>query len=391
MNHPTPTPDTGAVPGIRDYEVRMPFTRTGPDGTRQDACMVERIPAGGTETAIALATAIATYVGTDNTPDDGGEKWAPIITAITVTDVDRTPNPAHLAAELNHYKRILAALVARFPMVLQVTRSEYDAVDPDTVRPVQVDSDTMAFLPSSLMATGVIPAGEPLLLPGKWTLPITDAQLGVPGLQVWLDDQWWNLEGIRPDAETRQITVLARNPKTNTGRGFDAAINTKLRLRDAQPYPYGGHDDPDVRRVRAGRLAEIGTRFEILVGGRWVRVELVYPSPDGDDMVFVHCRSRDGGHNSADDDLVFPHPSTLITVRPAVIEAFGTDLQDAAGGREIQILTATGWWYVLLAAEKITGTTSVWEVTGARGNDKDNTKVSNDAPVLLREIPRRWS
>lgn len=388
MTNPTPTPDTGAVPGIHDYEVRMPFTRTGPDGTRQDACMVERIPAGSTETAIALATAIATYVGTDNTPDDG-EKWAPIITAITVTDVDGTQNPAHLAAELNHYKRILAALVARFPMVLQVTQSEYDAVDPDTVRPVQVDSDTMAFLPASLMTTGVIPAGEPLLLPAEWTLPITDAQLGAPGLQVCLDDQWWNLEAVRPDAETRQITVLARNPKTNTGRGFDVTINTNLRLRHAQPYPHGGHDDPDVRRVRAGRLAELGTRFEMLVGGEWVRVELVYPSPDGDDdLVFVHCRSRDGGQTSTDDDLVFPHPSTLITVRPAVVEGYGADLSTASGK---QVLTGTGWMNIEHPTW-IGEQAQCYKVTLTADTDVSrNTTFDPGEAVLLRETPRTWA
>jgi hypothetical protein len=281
MTDPTrPDQQMPELAGITEYDAYIPFYRSTDRGP-EEMHIVVRIPAADPEGAFKLAMQIAEHLGKNHTDPDG-HVWSEVIPDITVTDAAGTPAPAELAAELAHWRRVVAALAAKAPGLLMVTPQEYLAADPEAIVSTRA-GDAMVFLPPAALAEP--PAPEPVT-PAR-TTPGTD-----PVIEPVGDDQL--------------------------------------------PVTYGHHADPDVRRVAAHTLARAKPEQIELIGQyqEWVRLDTATINHEQGTVTVV----------IAGQDYHVPADRMLIA-RPATVEGFGTDLP-AAHTQRRQVLTGTGWMNV---------------------------------------------
>jgi hypothetical protein len=325
MTNPDSDPTAPGMPGIRDYLITLPFHRTAADGAEQTAEVRMRIPASSSDHAFTLGTAVGWNIDTDNTPD-GDRPWHFDMPGVAVEDVDDTPSMQDLAAELEHHKRILAGLATKMPLVLQLSADEYNAADPDSVQAIPVADDVMAFVSTS----------QPF--------PV--------------------------DAVTGGMQTPGSNPE--------------LHPLEGRPLPedHGGYPDPDVRLALARTLARA------LVG----QVEILVPDEQHNDV----WNRLGGAFIDHEQGLVFlnvgsgkigVNPTDPIPTRPATIDAYGSDLVESVGKR--QVLTGTGWMDIE-RVDWIGEQALVYKVTVAAGDERRQTSFDADEQILLRDPRPEW-
>lgn len=316
-----PAPELG---GITEYDVTLPFYRSIPGGGQEDMHISVRIPAADPEAAFQLGRRIAEHVGKNHT-DPAGHLWSEVIPDITVTDATDTPAPAELAAELAHWRRVVAALATKAPGLLMLRPQEYLSADPDAIVTARV-GDMMMFLPPAMPSP-----------PAPDLTPDSPADLG----------------------------PLADPDPT-------PAFFARLTL----PVNPGGYADPDVRSVAPDALtAAKPGEVEVLVDSRWQRLDLATT-----DQGAVTLTTSGG--------LAVVDTGRMLTVRPATIEGYGTDLGKAAvAGR--QMLTSTGWMTVD-TADWIGEQAQSYKVALSNGNETRHTTIEAAEAVLLRQPRPGW-
>lgn len=272
MSEPTPAPDSLA--GIRDYEISVPLVHRE-TGNEQTA--VARIPATSPDHAHTIAHTIADQLaaGLGAAPS----LYAADIYRVTVTDVENTPGAAELAAGLAHFKRVVAALAAKFPGMMAITEAEYAGADPDDLRSHEVGKAIMFVTPRAYQAR-------------------LDAKQSTVR----------QAPGVEP--ELRPVGVMR------------------------PPAGYGGHDDPDCRTTRPHHLARYLPRtVEVFLAGGWARLErATINHAGGTTALSVHGQ----------DDIIVGH-DTWITVRPATVESLGEDLEAARQDRRQMLTAEGWW------------------------------------------------
>jgi hypothetical protein len=216
----------GAMPGVRDYQVTLPFERTV-NGTTVGVHMLVRIPASGAGYAQDLAAVIGGHIAAVNDPADS-MPWQFVPGLMTATDVDGTPSAADLAAELGYWRRVMNALAKKMPFGLELTAEEYTAGDPTDLAAIP-DGGTIRF---------VAPAAYT-----RFAEAMTPTTMETPGVEPQL---------------------LPADPAE-------------------LPTNHGGHPDPDVRRAVAHTLARAKPEeVELLADGRWMRLSsATINQPDG--------------------------------------------------------------------------------------------------------------
>lgn len=385
-----PTENPHIMPGVRDYQVDLPFERITMVDAREVRVVTVRLPAATAADAAALARGIGLHIQAANASSAG---WKFDDQAdLPVTDVDDTQAPSEVAAERDHWRRVVAALAAKFPMTLQLTADEYYAAAPDGLEAVPV-GDGMLFAEASVMDAlreSAQVANEPLLLPATEQLVLRPS-MNLPDLDVLVDGRWRRLVEVTAEgAEAGHIVVVAYVPGRAPTR-HQVPDDAALPVRNQQPMPHGGHEDPDVRRTRARRLRELtkaGAEVEMLAHGEWwrmVRAEMA-PIAEGGE-VHAYYRQDDAGG----DNWVAFHPVELVMVRPATIEAYGSDLADPESLGK-QLLTDTGWWTIDTAQDAGFASRSV-NVRLSKGAETRSVAFPGDDPVLLRPRPPEgaWS
>jgi hypothetical protein len=208
----TTTAQSFTMPGVHDFRISIPFTRRFGEG-EQTMTMLVRLPAANATAArqlgahIAVATANANAAATEL----AGDIWRPLTDEIAVTDVDDSPSIDDVAAERDHWRKVVTALAGKVPaMMAQVSADEYTSADFSQLVIVPVDATTMLFTTEAAMSAVMNPAGS--------TMEPAPAE-----------------------------TVL--------------------------PEPYGGHADPDVRQVDAAALTAFPPKaVEIIHDGQWTAV-----------------------------------------------------------------------------------------------------------------------
>lgn len=368
MNDPT----RRTMPGVRDFEVTIPFQRAGAEtDTTDNTEMRVRVPALNHAAAVMLGIQIGTHVGSVNKPA-AGPRWQVVVDKITTVDVDDSPSPADLAAELDHYKRIVAALATSMPMLAQVTADQYRAADPDAIQMVSLPGDTIAFVTEAGLAQlgDGMPFAEPLLMPAEQQMVPGDPRIRLNDSEALVGGSWkrvllWN----------GADSVLTVREGAHDDVEYLVTPGAALLFRAAQPAPYGGYEDPDVCTVRPDNLDKLTTSFDLLLNRKWVRITDVQPPEIG----VVEVTTDDAGR-------VIPlSPEPLCTVRPACTEGHGTDLTRFLGH---QILTDDGWWTI--DGKGRGGTPAGRPVKLSRGTESRDVLIGDDDQVLLRTNPQEW-
>jgi len=382
----SPPPDNpNIMPGVRDYEVHLPFKR--PAGALgEDARVVPvRLPAANEEDARFAAKVIAFRIESASR-----EGWqVDDETAITITDVDDTQSPADVAAERDHWKRIVAGLAAKLPMALTLTGQEYHDADPAGLHAVPLGADGMMFATADVLAAlkeaGDI-ANEPLLLAAHEQL-VPRAGMNLPQIEALIDGQWQYVISMSGDgAQPGHVAVAARRPGVDH-QWYQVPDDVPLPVRNVQPARHGGYEDPDVRRARARNLRQIKDAapemsLEMLVHGAWLRMgraELA-PSEDGGE---VHVHYWMGDCPDMKKWVAF-HPAELVTIRPYTVEAYGSDLNAEWWTR--QVLMSDGWW-TIDTTERAGVAASAVKVRLSKGAETRTTSIADDDAVLLRQSP----
>jgi len=390
MTDPTsPQPDNPFImPGVRDYQAHLTFKRPSRDGAEDTRVVTVRVPAATADDASLTFKTIAFRIETAN---HGQAGWRFDTTAgMQITDVDHTQSPAEVAAERDHWKRVLAALATKLPMTLQLTAGEYDAADPAGLHAVPLGENGMMFMTAAVMQAMTDAAditNEPLLLPAHEQL-IPRPGLNLPEIEALIDGQWQHLVNMTGDgARPGHVAVAARRPGVDH-QWYQVPDNVPVLVRNVQPARHGGYEDPDVRRVRARNLGVLpDVALEMLVHGEWLRMGRVdlEPSEDGGE-VRVHYWIGDGPDTKK---WVTFHPVELVTVRPYTIEAYGSDVA-ATEWLNKQMLLPDGWWTIDTTGQD--DATGGVKVRLSRGSGSRTVSVPADDPVLLRPpVPAfRW-
>ncbi len=241
MTDPT-NPDRSApeLGGITEYDVTIPFFRSVPGGDPEDMHIVVRIPAADPEAAFQLGMRIAEHVGKNHTDPDG-RLWSEVLPDITVADAE-TPSPAELAAELGHWRRVVAALAAKAPGLLMLTPQEYGTASPDAIVVTRV-GDAMVFLPAALPD----PAGGEQLPtvygrhndPDERRIPAHILAQATPGqIELPTGERWLRLDRAVIDHPTATVKVIL------AGQNFDVPADRMLMARPATIEGYGGGPQP---------------------------------------------------------------------------------------------------------------------------------------------------
>jgi hypothetical protein len=146
-----PEPQTmPALPGLNDYLITVPVrTPAGADAGQ----LRLRLPAGDPDTARQLAATIVSHLA------DTAAGWHLDTDGITVTATD-SPTVDELAAQVEHWRRMITAVVAQMPML--VTYTQFQAADPDLLIVQPAGPDTMMLaVPSAYPAPDVkVGSGE---------------------------------------------------------------------------------------------------------------------------------------------------------------------------------------------------------------------------------------
>lgn len=241
---------------LHDWDVRIPL-HTGRND-RGDFDVVVRVPAATRADAIELAEPIALHIAQST-------KTAVNLADLDPVDVDGEPSVAELAytlaqreQELAYQKKVLAGLAGKYPMLITLTKEEYDAADPDGVTAmIGPDGESMVFMVAATAAAVTAPdpdQGEPILVPGHDHARRSDlGEHRGRGRQIFLNKAWQPLDDL-------------------DGGFYDLDPDKTFAVRDAQPELEGGGEDPDVRRVRARNVGVFGEAIDVLVAGRWRRL-----------------------------------------------------------------------------------------------------------------------
>jgi hypothetical protein len=172
------------MPGVRDLEAAIPFTRPGLAG--EDCEIRVRVPAIDEQGARMIAGVIAEHVA--SAAPTNGPSWVPT-GEIRITDVDDSPSPAELIEQAEHWRRIVTVIAGKYPMMVQVTGDEYAAADTGQLVLLPMDDNTMAF------ATKDTAVGDRDSLP-RPPLPAADPDAPLPPTY-----------GGHPDPDVRQMAV----------------------------------------------------------------------------------------------------------------------------------------------------------------------------------------
>lgn len=324
------------MPGIRDFLVEIPFCRAGLTGDETTALRV-RIPAADDQTAIMIAVGIAEHVGTANRPDAGAQ-WRPMIGHLTATDVEGTDSPAELAAQVRHWQKIVAAVAAKYPTMVQVSADEYNTADPNSLALVPMGDSTMMFA-------------------------IKDS-----------------LEKIQAG------TALA---------------STLFDLPDivAVPDSYGGHRDPDVRGVKVQTLPVFPhDKVEIVADGSWMLVADVTINNDLSISVTASAADQDGYRviRFFDlDALAVVRPATVESFASDLPSAAMHGRQVLAGDgwwtvAEADYTGPTGDAYNVLLVKDPQQRSSLGGVVLTGDEQHRSTSFTAHEKVLLRQQPDSW-
>lgn len=229
---PAPTPDGPAppptLPGVREYEVSIPLYAYTDDGGVQFGRLPVRIPARSAEDAIYLGTRIAIRL---NEPAEH-PNWNVATAPVTAVDVDDTPSPAELTAQVDYLRRVLAVAVAKYPMLITMTGAEYDAADPAGFHAVPLGDDNVTFASPAVLQTPTVTPAAPA---ASSVTPVAEAGYGghydpdIQPIEVWKlartkvgeveirhADQWMRLDMVTFDQVDFTVTILARGHESIT-------------------------------------------------------------------------------------------------------------------------------------------------------------------------------
>jgi hypothetical protein len=199
------------MPGVRDYQVYLPFTRRAGEGD-ETVTMTVRLPAANPVAAVQLGATIAVSVGNANAAvvTDRAEEWRPVVDGITVKDVDDVPDLPEVLAELDHWRRVVTVLATTFPGMAQVSVEDYQAADFSRLTLVPINERTMMFADAGQLASAS-------------HVPVS------------------NLEPVAADVQL--------------------------------PEPYGAYQDPDVKQVKVHNVTLFPPKsYEVLHDGQWLPV-----------------------------------------------------------------------------------------------------------------------
>lgn len=231
------------MPGVRDYELTLPFTRRI-DGIDEITTIKARIPAKDAGTAMFLGDAIALSI--DFT---GTDAWQLVPGKIGVVDVDDTRSPAELAAEVEHLRRIVTVLAGKMPGLATVGADEYQAADWSTVVVVPINDTTMLFTTDAALtaasagpASVTEPAPDGVELPAPYgghrdpdvrAVPVKALPMCRPKeIEVLHEGQWMLLAGTNMTADlTVTLTCLPPDGEFVTVDGL--ALTGKVIARPA--------------------------------------------------------------------------------------------------------------------------------------------------------------
>lgn len=288
------TPDTlaatadqapAAMTGIREHELHLPFRRAAADGTEERGELRVRLPACNIAGATMLGIAIAEHVAVTNSPESRAARWLPDIEGITAVDVDDTPSAPELAAELDHWRRLFTAAVAKMPGV-QITAEEYQAADPTQLALVPAGDNTMMFIHVAAQQQAMTAPSLGLLHPAAGDVVLPDPHGGYPdpdvrqvktqnlpmfpdqAVDILHDGRWMLMAGVNLKADlTIDVTVRCDDAQFHTIPFTD--LEQLVTARPATS-PGIGHDLPG---------AAVHDR-QVLTGKGWADVVLAdYAGP----------------------------------------------------------------------------------------------------------------
>lgn len=320
-----PTADRTVLPFLRDYQIRIPVTGLA---DRPGGDLIARVPAFDPIEAELIGEHIADRAARALGASVSPSAYSIDNDAITVQDVDDTPSPADVAAELEHFRRVVSALAKKFPLLLQLTAEEYAAADPYGVHAEMVGDGVMAFVSTELLAA----AGDAAVAEAE----ATDAGMQAPGIEPVL---------IPP----RDVTL---------------------------PAEHGGHPDPDVRLAAVHTLARANRgEVEVIIDGTWYRLDQAVIDHEQGTVTFTSSH----GEDTLDAVL-------LVPARPATIEGYGSDLTAAVSLRQ-QVLTGTGWMTVE-TAEYMGPTSDTYNVCLSADDEVARRTSYGHGDAILMRAPR---
>lgn len=323
-----PTEDRTVLPFLRDYQIRIPVTGLG---DRPGGDLVARVPAFDPIEAELIGEHIADRAARALGASVSPSAYSIDNDAITVQDVDGTQSPADVAAELEHFRRVVSALAKKFPLLLQLTADEYAAADPYGVHAEFVGDGVMAFVSTELLTA----AGD---------AATAEAAAAEGGMQT---------PGVLPVLVPAGDLVL--------------------------PREHGGHADPDIRLAAPHTLARANRgEVDVLIGDAWHRLDQATIDHEQGTVTFVTARG----------ETTVP-ASDLVPARPATVDGYGSDLTAAVTTRH-EVLTGTGWMTVE-TAEYMGPTSDTYNVCLSAGDEvARRTSYGHGDEILLRAPRVGW-
>lgn len=327
---PDQTPDV--MPGVRDFKISMPFTRRAGEGT-ETVTMIVRLPAANEAAALQLGCFVAINVSNANAAvtDDLADVWKTDLTGIVITDVDGTPSIDEVAAERDHWRRIVTVLAGKMPGLTQVTADEYNAADISDLMLVPVDGQTMLF------------------------------------------------------ATEQSLTAAAGSPATLTPAPAGLAL----------PDPYGGHPDPDVRQVKARTLPMFPPKaVELLHDGRWELVTDVTVTPElGIEVTFRDRTGKVVFSDLNADVVVRPAAVEAAAADLPAAGDHGRQVLTEYGWWTVAVakrLTERGWYEATIVENPARRDAQGACLHTPGDNETTVCYSSPDEQVLLRDVPGSW-
>lgn len=359
---------------VRDWRVTIPLL---PDDGRPPFQVAYRVPAATREDALFLAEPVALHIATQtrtvvNLPD------------LDAVDVNNLPAPDDVAYtlgekldELAYWRKVVAALADKFPMMLMLSADEYGAADGDTVITVPGPDDMMVFITGTTVDAVVGEAQARGVQPEPELLPAHDAVAGVDlpahaGRQLRMGSVWYEIDDAGPTDDGRtQIRV----PDERT---FTFDNKTLLAVRDLLPVLDGEEEDPEVRRIRAYRLVnhEYGPLM-VLDQGRWRTLEKA-TGPNVHGFVQLTLEGRD--------DFSVEYDLTMLA-RPLSWTVDGAQLAGSdAIGRQVLL---DGGWRDIAGGARMADKDGWYEVVTA--NPEHHVAVEAGDEYQARDMPNGWA
>lgn len=365
-------PPIGRLADIYDFRLSIPVLDYAGN---VDQVLTARVPAGSTEIALAIGRGIAEQIMQHT--------GRPVRTdGITAENVDEQPGPDELAALLatitadaDHHKRVVAAFAEKFGLLAYVSPEEYNAASPSTLVGVQSPfGPGMSFVTQAgfqaLVAANI--AGTrpqaPALLPPWEEVAGCDLTSHI-GRQVFAHTgEWVDLNPVYDDVEEGVVVIGDPN-----GVGTTALPEEIRFVRDPLPLGPNGEEDPSVRRIRVGDLAQMPVphQVQVLQASGWQSINAF---SDGAEPGTVAVLMVDGSFEIAEDRIVYVRPAAWVA---RVDELLGKQL----AGLEVLI---GDLWRVLAGATPL-------ETGLARLHFAEyEPEVDPLAAVLIRHRPVGW-